>query len=179
MTNGVGYTLASLTKAGTRYVTATDTSLSLSATSGPITVTAASATGVVFSQPPTDTPAGATFLVTAQVVDQYSNLVSSYTSNVTVAIASGPSGGTLLGTTTVQASGGVATFSNLCIDQAGTYTLTPSARAWAAPPPPTRSPSRRGRPRNWRSRLSPATRWVRRRSRRPCRWPSRTSTATR
>ena len=56
------------------------------------------------------------------LVDPYGNLVSfgsGSTSNVTLAIAAGPSGGKLLGTTTVQAVGGVATFSGLFIDQAG------------------------------------------------------------
>ena len=67
--------------------------------------------------------------VTVEVVDPYGNLVTSgsgSTANVTLAIASGPSGGKLLGTTTVAAVGGVATFSTLSIDQAGSYTLSAS-----------------------------------------------------
>jgi hypothetical protein len=44
---------------------------------------------------------------------------------VTVAIGSNPGSGNLLGTTTVQASGGVASFSDLSIDHSGSgYTLT-------------------------------------------------------
>ena len=45
-------------------------------------------------------------------------------SNVTVAIASGPAGATLGGTTTVTAQNGVATFSNLTLSAPGAYTLT-------------------------------------------------------
>ena len=52
---------------------------------------------------------------------------------VTLAIASGPAGGRLWGTTIVEALGGVATFNDLSIDRAGSYTLTASTRwAWAA-----------------------------------------------
>jgi uncharacterized repeat protein (TIGR03803 family) len=47
-------------------------------------------------------------------------------SSVTLSIVSGPSGATLSGTTTVQASHGVATFSNLKLTHAGTYTLAAS-----------------------------------------------------
>src|SRR5262249_16453471 len=47
------------------------------------------------------------------------------TSNVTVAIGTNAGGGTLSGTTTMAAVGGIATFSTLSIDKAGTgYTLT-------------------------------------------------------
>ena len=59
---------------------------------------------------------------------RYGNLISSgsgSTANVTLAIASGP-GGKLLGTTTVAAVGGAATFSTLSIHQVGSYTLTAS-----------------------------------------------------
>ncbi len=45
------------------------------------------------------------------------------TSGVTLSIVSGPAGGTIGGTTTVRAIGGVATFSNLKFTHAGNYTL--------------------------------------------------------
>src|SRR2546428_1364767 len=57
--------------------------------------------------------------VKVQVLDQFDNLVTTDTSSVTVAIGSNPGGGTLSGTKTVAASGGVATFSTLSIDQNG------------------------------------------------------------
>lgn len=46
---------------------------------------------------------------------------------VTLAIASGPAGATLGGTTTVNTVDGLATFSNLTVSAAGTYTLTASS----------------------------------------------------
>src|SRR5262249_49472392 len=50
---------------------------------------------------------------------------SDNTDQVTVALGNNPGSGTLSGTTTVTVSGGVATFSNLSINNAGTgYTLT-------------------------------------------------------
>ncbi|HEY1038941.1 MAG TPA: hypothetical protein VGF30_06020, partial [Bacteroidia bacterium] len=52
-----------------------------------------------------------------------------YTGNVTITSASGP--GTLSGTTTVAAVAGVATFSNLQFDQAGTYTLQASSGSFS------------------------------------------------
>jgi uncharacterized delta-60 repeat protein len=51
-------------------------------------------------------------------------LLTGDTSTVTVAIAGGPAGAVLGGTTTIADVGGVATFSNLTFATAGTYTLT-------------------------------------------------------
>jgi hypothetical protein len=125
--SGVAATLATLQTAGSWTITASDGTYTDGST--PVTVTAATASKVVFSQQPTGTTAGATIspAVTADVEDQYGNLVSSgsgSTANVTLAIASGPDGSTLLGNTTVAAVGGVATFSHLSIDQAGSYSLS-------------------------------------------------------
>lgn len=62
------------------------------------------------------------FEVTIQ--DATGSVVSSATNAVTLAIGQDPSGSTLSGTTTVNASAGVATFSDLSIDQrGGGYTL--------------------------------------------------------
>src|SRR3989454_4494726 len=61
--------------------------------------------------------------VTAQ--DAGGNTATGFTGNITVAIGTNPSTGTLSGTKTVAAVAGVATFSGLSIDKAGTgYTLT-------------------------------------------------------
>ena len=84
------------------------------------------ATRLVFGQEPTNEQAGATIspAVTVRAVDNAGTTVTSFTGNVTLAIGTNPSGGTLSGTTTVAAVGGVATFSNLRIQQAGAgYTL--------------------------------------------------------
>src|SRR5204863_8847920 len=65
--------------------------------------------------------------VTVLVLDQFDNLVTGDSSNVTVAIGTNPGSGTLSGTKTVAASGGIATFSTLSIDKTGVgYTLAAS-----------------------------------------------------
>src|SRR5207237_1182390 len=71
--------------------------------------------------------------VTVRVLDQFGNLVATDTSTVTVAIGVNPGGGTLSGLTSVSASGGIATFSDLSIDKASAgYTLTVSDGTLAA-----------------------------------------------
>ncbi len=66
--------------------------------------------------------------MTVRAVDNTGTTITTFTGNVTLAFGANPSGGTLTGTTTVAAVGGVATFSNLRIEQAGTgYTLAASA----------------------------------------------------
>jgi hypothetical protein len=58
-------------------------------------------------------------------VDQFGNVVTSdNTDTLTLSLGTNPSGGTLSGTLTVTVSGGIATFSNLSIDQVSDgYTL--------------------------------------------------------
>src|SRR5205823_2733581 len=93
-----------------------------SATSNTFNITPAAASQLVVGQQPTNKVAGQSIspAVTVQVQDQYGNTVTSSTASVTMAIANNPSGGTLGGTTTVSAVAGVATFSTLWIDKAGT-----------------------------------------------------------
>ena len=63
--------------------------------------------------------------VTVTVQDAYGNTITSSNASIAVAIGTNPGGGTLSGTKTVAAVNGVATFSTLSIDKAGTgYTLT-------------------------------------------------------
>jgi hypothetical protein len=86
---------------------------------------------LAFAQQPTATIAGQIINgslqpagVTVDIVDSAGQLVTIATNPVTTAIGSNPSSGTLFGTTPVNASGGVATFSDLAIDLAGQgYTL--------------------------------------------------------
>jgi hypothetical protein len=90
---------------------------------------------LVFAQQPSTTTAGqaidAAFQpagVTIDILDSAGQLVTIATNPVGVAIATNPSSGTLFGTTPVNASGGVATFSDLAIDLAGHgYTLAASS----------------------------------------------------
>ena len=85
-------------------------------------------TQVAFSQQPTTTSAGTTIspAVTVLVEDSLGNVVTSNNSIVTLTIANNTGGATLSGTVTIAAVHGVATFSNLSINNAGSYTLTAS-----------------------------------------------------
>ena len=111
------------------------------------------ATKLAFGTQPANTQAGSTIspAVTVRIEDANGILVTTDTRNVSLAISANPAGGTLSGTATVAAVGGVATFSNLSINNAGTgYTLAASASGLtsatsgafnittvAPPPPPT------------------------------------------
>ena len=62
------------------------------------------------------------------IVDAFGNTVTGTTGIVTIALGADPGGGTLAGTTTVSAVGGVATFDDFRIDRPGSgYTLVASA----------------------------------------------------
>src|SRR5207249_4647963 len=82
-----------------------------------------------YLQQPTTAQAGVSIAppVTVQVEDANNNVVTTgtgSTASVGVAILANPGGGTLSGTTPVNAVAGVATFSNLSINKTGTgYTL--------------------------------------------------------
>ena len=81
---------------------------------------------------PSNTTAGAaiTPAVTVKIEDQFGNVVTSdSTDTVTVGIASGPGGASFAGTSTltVTANTGVATFNNLRLNTAGSYTLSETA----------------------------------------------------
>jgi hypothetical protein len=68
--------------------------------------------------------------ITVAVVDAKGNTITTNnTQLVTLAIASGPAGAQLLGTTTVRAVNGVADFTNLRLSLPGTYTLTATGGA--------------------------------------------------
>jgi adhesin/invasin len=90
-----------------------------------VVFTVAPATRLEFGQQPTTEAAGATITpsITVSAEDAAGNLDTNFTGPVTLAIASGPIDGILSGTTTRAASGGIATFNNLSIQRAGSYTL--------------------------------------------------------
>jgi hypothetical protein len=122
----------SINKAGTGYTLTASSGALATDTSSAFNISAGSATQVKFSVQPTDAVA-ATSISPAVVVTAYDanlNVVTGYSANITVAIGMNPGSGTLSGTATVAASSGVATFSNLSINKAGTgYTLTASSGA--------------------------------------------------
>src|SRR5207247_6071026 len=85
---------------------------------------------LVFTVQPTSTVAGASITPAIEVTarDANGNTATGFTGNVTLAIGTNGGGGTLSGTATHAAGGGVATFAGLSIDKVGTgYTLTASA----------------------------------------------------
>ena len=105
---GAGYTL----QAGAQGLS--------SANSSALAVTpAAPAQLVVSSEPPSSVAAGSGFGLTVAVEDAYGNLVTGFGSAVTIGLVAGPSAGDLGGSLTATVSGGVATFSGLSIDLAG------------------------------------------------------------
>lgn len=84
---------------------------------------------LLFAQQPTNANGGATISppVTVSVLDAYGNLSPS-AATVTMVIGTNPGGGILSGTLSVPASAGVAAFSDLSINAAGTgYTLVASS----------------------------------------------------
>jgi len=129
--NGVAtFSNLSINHAGTGYtLTATATGVT-TATSVVFNVATAAASQLVFTVQPTSVGAGSAITPAVQVTveDALGNTITTATNSITMAIGTNPAGGTLSGTTTVAAVNGVATFSNLSINAAGTgYTLSASA----------------------------------------------------
>jgi len=117
----------SIDKTGTGYtLSASSTGLS-GATSSAFNITAGTAVKLGFTSQPGGAYKGTTFTQQpiVAVQDVGGNTVLSYSGNVTIAIGTNPAAGILSGTTSISISNGVATFTNLSIDKAGTgYTLT-------------------------------------------------------
>jgi photosystem II stability/assembly factor-like uncharacterized protein len=109
---------------------------SLTLTAQPtVTFTAGAAAALAFTVQPTSSVSGSAIApaVAVVVLDAKANRVTTSTAAVTVAIGANPNGGTLSGTKTVNATAGIATFSDLNIDKAGTgYTLTASSGGLAS-----------------------------------------------
>jgi len=59
--------------------------------------------------------------------DTLGNINTAFTGSITIGLASNATGAALSGTTVVRPVNGIASFSNLGIDKAGTYTLQASA----------------------------------------------------
>src|SRR5256886_3475189 len=105
----------SIDKVGTGYaLTAAGAG---STTSAAFNITAGTATQLVFNVQPSNTTAGAAITPAVEVTaqDGNGNTATGFTGNITVAIGTNPSTGTLSGTKTVAAVAGVATFSGLSI----------------------------------------------------------------
>jgi hypothetical protein len=113
--------------AGTGYTLGATASSLTGATSGAFNISAGNPTQLVWGTQPSNATGGASLgSITVSIEDAAGNVVTSATDAVTLAIGNnaGP-GGTLSGTLTVNAVSGVASFSGLSVDVAGTgYTLT-------------------------------------------------------
>ncbi len=92
----------------------------IAGTSNSFDVTAGPASQLVIStEPASSVKAGSPFGFVVSAEDQYGNLATTFNGSVTAALAAGPSGGTLGGKVTATADDGVAVFTDLTIDQAG------------------------------------------------------------
>src|SRR5947208_6375640 len=133
--NGVAsFADLSANKTGTNYwLTATATGLSR-ATSSAFTITAGTATELVFGTEPGTTVANHQIspVVKVRALDAFGNIAAGFTGAVTVALGSNAEIGSATCRESVEAGGGAATFFDLSVDKAGRgYTLTASARASA------------------------------------------------
>ncbi len=79
------------------------------------------------TQPPSSVMSGSSMSsIVVDVESANGSLNTSDNSNVTLSVSNAPARASLNGTVTVAASGGVATFSGLSLDEGGTYTLEAS-----------------------------------------------------
>ncbi|HEV3298069.1 MAG TPA: malectin domain-containing carbohydrate-binding protein [Planctomycetaceae bacterium] len=111
-------------RAGSYSLVASDGTLT-KATTGTITVSAATAAKLAFKHVPATGTAGKVLgSVKVAVEDRFGNIVTTNTSTVTLTVASGPGSFAPGSATSVAAVNGVATFANLALDSAGSYTLS-------------------------------------------------------
>ncbi|WP_239014352.1 S8 family serine peptidase [Archangium violaceum] len=117
-----------VSRPGINYTLLAGTSGIYSDTSVGFDVRAGAASRLVFTSTPADnTAVGSAFTVRVAVQDSAGNIISGATPEVTLSLENA-AGATLGGTTTVTASGGVATFSGLSVDKVGTgYALKAEA----------------------------------------------------
>jgi hypothetical protein len=113
-----------LDAAGTYKLSAADASLT-TATSGNITIAAGAATKLFVSDAPVFATAGQVLSpgVAVVVQDAFGNAVTSDKSTITLSVSTGPAGFDTGSTTSAVAVNGVATFSDLILDPAGSYLL--------------------------------------------------------
>src|SRR5437773_1869250 len=143
------FSTLSINNAGNGYTLTASASGLTGATSASFNITAAPpppATHVAFTTQPQTTQAGQTMpAVRVAAQDEAGNIVNGNSGLITVALGENPGGGTLAGTTSVNAVSGVATFSTFSINNAlslhaalpiFTGATSASFNITAAPPPP-------------------------------------------
>jgi hypothetical protein len=115
----------SINKVGTGYVLSAGSGTLTTAVTNSFNITHAPASKIAITQqPPASVIAGNPFGLSIEVLDDFDNRATSFNNQITVALENNPAGGTLTGTTQVNASSGVAVFNNLFINKAGSeYSL--------------------------------------------------------
>lgn len=115
----------SLTKAGAFTLSATDSPLRPARSRTFKISPDSSSAHLVLPQSPSGNVAAGKPLppISAILEDQYGNIIKNNKTSVTLSIASGPAGGMLKGRATMTFRGGVATFRNIRLSPAGSYTL--------------------------------------------------------
>ena len=132
-TNALGVATTAWTlglSAGGGAVVASATGLAGSPVSFASTAIASAATKLAIVTQPANVAAGASITpsIVVQALDSTNNPVGTFAGSVSLAIGTNPGAATLGGTTTVTASGGVATFTGVTLNKAGTgYALVASA----------------------------------------------------
>jgi hypothetical protein len=120
----------SIDKAGAGYTLVASSIPLTSATSAAFTITPAAVARLAFIGQPSSGTAGVALApaVGVAIQDAFGNTVPNATNAVIVALGTNPTGGTLSGSTTMNAVNGVASFSGLLIDKAGSgYMLVASS----------------------------------------------------
>lgn len=96
--------------------------------SGLFNVTPGPVSTLTLSNEPNSLTAGGLFSVTASATDAAGNSISTFSNPITIGVTGGDGTATVIGTTTLTPTGGVANFSGLTIQKAGTnYRLSASA----------------------------------------------------
>src|SRR5690606_16271840 len=114
----------------TANVTAGDNGLEGESWNYEVTVNVANAAQLNFSQqPPSSTEYGSNFTsdVIVQIEDEYGHLVTDATDEVVMSLTDDSDGAAIVGTATVNAVDGVATFADISVNKVGTYTFTATA----------------------------------------------------
>ena len=113
-----------LDTAANGYTLQVSSSTASSVITGPFNVVATAPSQIAVPAVLPSVAPGAQFGFGVVIEDQFGNIATTYNSNVTVSLGANPGGSTLGGTLTVAASGGVATFSGLTLNELGNgYTL--------------------------------------------------------
>ncbi len=116
------FTNVNIQRAGTSHTLVANQG-SVSAESSPFNINALAASKLVFSQVPASTIKAAILIPypEVRVADTYGNYVTNPTTSITVALQTVSGSGTLSGTTSRTTSSGASSFTNLAINNIGTF----------------------------------------------------------